>query len=97
MTDETEVWVLVNQGPSIPWPEYDHLIGTYLKHQDVNAREGRGEAVWTEHVDEAQKFSSFAEAFEEWRKQSDVTPLRDDGMPNRPLTAFSIEPRRHHG
>lgn len=97
MTDEPEVWVLVNQGPSIPMPRLEPFIGMYLEHQDVNAREGRGEARWTANLDDAQKFSSFAEAFEEWRKQSDVQPLRDDGLANRPLTAFNIEPRRIDG
>lgn len=30
-------------------------------------------------------------AFELWRKVDDRTPLRPDGKPNRPLTAFTVE------
>lgn len=29
-------------------------------------------------------------AFEAWRRQSTSVPLRTDGRPNRPLTAFTI-------
>jgi len=95
MTDEQpEVWVLVNQGLASAEPRLEHLIGTYLLSSDVNARDGRGAAEWTRDLDKAQKFPSFAQAFDEWRRQSDVTPFRDDGYPNRPLTAFSVEPRR---
>ena len=36
------------------------------------------------------KFADMSEAFECWKRQSTVCPLRADGKPNRPLTAFSI-------
>lgn len=29
-------------------------------------------------------------AIQAWRAQSRTTPLRDDGKPNRPLTAFTV-------
>jgi hypothetical protein len=39
-------------------------------------------------------FEDHAAAMEVWTRQSRVRPLRPDGKPNRPLTAYtiSIEP-----
>lgn len=67
-----------------------------LKVADVNYRpDGRaiypcGFALWTKNVDEAMKFDSPVEAWEFWKQQSTLVPLRPDGEPNRPLTFFSV-------
>lgn len=45
----------------------------------------------TRLADEAMKFLDAQVALELWRTQSKVRPLRPDGQPNRPLTAFTIE------
>lgn len=34
--------------------------------------------------------TSQAAAMECWKTQSTVQPLRDDGQPNRPLTAYNV-------
>lgn len=68
----------------------DGRDGQFLKSVDVNAMEGRGAVVFTDDWSEAMLFDSQAEALMTWRAQSDVTPLRLDGRPNRPLTAFSM-------
>jgi hypothetical protein len=47
--------------------------------------------VTTPHVAKARGFSSSTEALEHWRRQSVVYPLRPDGKPNRPLTAYTVE------
>ncbi len=46
--------------------------------------------VTTPDVDKATKFDG-PDAFELWRKPDPRRPLRPDGRPNRPLTAFTVE------
>lgn len=41
--------------------------------------------------DEAFRFKSKSVALEVWRAQSQTHPLRDDGKPNRPMTAVHCE------
>lgn len=65
--------------------------GMYLAGYDVEAFEGRGTSSWTENRFDAMLFADHKTAFEIWRKQSETLPLRPDGKPNRPLTAFTVE------
>lgn len=76
---------LVNEGVERP-----NLRGLMLKAHDPNDRNGRGSASWTNDVDAALLFETHAEAFAAWCTQSTVQPFRDDGKPNRPLTAYTI-------
>lgn len=62
----------------------------YLCSYDPDARGGEGAVVWTDDLGAAQRFPSVFEAGEEWRRQSTVQPLRRDGRPNRPLSAFTV-------
>ncbi len=64
----------------------------FLKDFDPNDRGGRGEASFTHDLKEAKRFDSAASVFECWRTQSTVLPIRPDGKPNRPLTAYTILP-----
>lgn len=64
--------------------------GAYLKAFDVEGAAGAGLVSWTADKSEALVFGSFIEAFEAWRAVPASRPLRPDGKPNRPLTAFSI-------
>lgn len=75
-------------------PSGDDAVGNYLESFDVEAHGGRGLACFTPHSHEALRFESTAAAMECWRTQSKTRPLREDGKPNRPLTAFtmSVEP-----
>lgn len=50
-----------------------------------------GMLVSTDDPADARRFDTFAEAVECWRQQSTVSPFRPDGLPNRPLTAFTVE------
>lgn len=61
---------------------------TFVLDCDVDAYEGRGNVVFTQKREEAKQFATPAEAFEYYCRQSTVAPLRDDGKPNRPLTAY---------
>jgi len=65
--------------------------GQYIKEADVDAYDGRGDVAGTFNPQEALQFDSSADAMKFWRQQSTVRPLREDGQPNRPLTAFSVE------
>ena len=60
----------------------------YCVHDTGN---GRGEVGWTDDLRRAKRFVDQDETLEFWRRQSETVPLRDDGEPNRPLTAFDIE------
>jgi hypothetical protein len=65
-------------------------VGWYLASYDANGNDGRGEAMWTEDPAEAIAFATATEAYACWSEQSSFRPLRLDGQPNRPLTAFSV-------
>lgn len=65
----------------------------YLKTFDPDAGDGvvTGDATATADVDEAMKFASVGAAISFAMQQSTRVPLRPDGEPNRPLTAFTLE------
>lgn len=58
---------------------------------DVDAYDGLGFAELTADVTKAKTFPNAAAAMAYWRRQSTVRPLRADGKPNRPLTAYTME------
>ncbi len=70
------------------------MIGKYVETFDPDAHGGRGDLKVTASRNKAKMFSSPGEALRYWKTQSKVQPLRPDGEPNRPLTAWtmSIEP-----
>lgn len=61
----------------------------YLQDYDIEAYDGRGWAIGTNDLKKAKRFASMSEAIDAWNTQSKVRPLREDGKPNKPLTAFS--------
>lgn len=79
----------IHDGPGeVPDAERD----AYLLAYDPDAHEGRGAATWTYEPEKARRFPTVMAAMECWSQQSTVRPLRPDGRPNKPLTAFSVEP-----
>lgn len=66
----------------------------YLASYDPDACEGRGDIKVTRDIGLARRFADAREVLEEWRRQSTVQPLRSDGKPNRPLTAYTIQPKQ---
>lgn len=89
---ELPAWVLVCHGDALGG--HRHLIGQYLLSYDLDARRGRGSSEWTPDIGEALRFPSATQAMDVWQSVSPSNPVRDDGKPNRPLTAFTVEPRR---
>lgn len=65
----------------------------WVRSFDADAFDGRGDVAVTTFPSLALRFDSQAEAFECWQRQSTVRPLREDGKPNRPLTAYTVEIR----
>jgi len=62
----------------------------YLEDYDPDAHGGRG-AIWMTHdIAKALRFPDRASVFALWRHTSNARPLRDDGKPSRPLTAYSL-------
>ena len=63
----------------------------YIKSFDVEAKDGHGHVVTTEKRDEALTFPSAREALIFLWQEPKCRPIRPDGKPNRPLTAFTVE------
>lgn len=65
--------------------------GQYVKQFDFEARQGRGDLFCVPNKKDAKLFGTMPEAMEYYRTQSKTQPLRPDFLPNRPLTAFTVE------
>lgn len=83
-------WVLMTQGTLL---SSEHA-GQFLAEYDPDHDDGRGRIVWVEDPDDAIHFENAIDALQVWRMTSVVHPWRDDGKPNRPLTAHTVEPMR---
>ncbi len=66
------------------------VTGKYLLWSDPDARNGLGDDSCTTDGTKAKRFATHAAAWECWRAQSKTRPIRDDGRPNRPMTAYSV-------
>lgn len=65
-------------------------MGEFLSFWDPDGNNGRGLFVWTPDPNRAQRFTSQSEALKEYRLTSPSRPIRPDGAPNRPMTAFTV-------
>lgn len=65
--------------------------GQYVKSYQASGGFGHGFIETTDDIAKALKFADVGEALECWRAVSTTHPLRPDGKPNRPLTAFTVE------
>jgi hypothetical protein len=65
-------------------------LGAYLR--EYRPHEGKyGAIVWTHDLARAHHYPSMFEAMAAYRTVNKTEPMRPDGRPNRPLTAFTIE------
>lgn len=64
--------------------------GQYLKRYDPEAHDGQGEVIWTSDPGQAATFADIIAAHACWTQVPRSRPVRGDGRPNRPMTAFSI-------
>lgn len=63
----------------------------YVVEYDPEAEAGLGFLRMTYYPEEAKTYDSQDAAIAEYRKVPKARPLREDGNPNRPLTAFDVE------
>lgn len=70
----------------------------FLKEYDPEGHDGLGHVEATPNIEEAMIFADSKAAFACYRAVPASRPIRDDGKPNRPLTAFTvtIERRTNH-
>lgn len=67
------------------------LVGQFLAEYDPEKHDGMGEAAWTPDREHALRFDDAVEAWALWTTVPTSRPVRPDGQPNKPLTAFTIE------
>ena len=83
-------WIVIQcmgyADPTVPCP----YKGKYLQWYDPNGDELKDIGGWTDDPLKAMLFDSAEEALVCWRQVRTVDPVRPDGRPNRPLTAFSV-------
>lgn len=71
--------------------------GQYLYHYDpdkpmeVNGVPMVCTVLTTPYPEQAKKFENVGDLHAEWTRVCEKEPVRPDGKPNRPLTAFTIE------
>lgn len=82
--------VIVCEGLASAYSSGDPLVGQFLLSYDPEAHGGLGDAEFTADLEKARRFADAAEAIECWRAVPNAKPVRPDGRPNRPLTAFSV-------
>jgi hypothetical protein len=76
------------EGTTSPFSE--NVDGSYVKTYDPDAFNGQGDMTATHDSKEAKRFPDAKAAMEFYRQVSTVRPVRGDGKPNRPLTAFTV-------
>ena len=70
--------------------EPDKSEGQFVLNFDPDAHDGMGHLWTAAKPQDAIQFAGYKEALEYYRQVSHVRPVRDDGKPNRPLTAFTV-------
>lgn len=89
-------WVMqIVMGPGID--ALEDATPRYLATFNIEAHDGRGDAVYTLDIAHAYKWDSMEDLMAAWKAQPKARPMRPDGKPNRPLTALSISPREYKG
>jgi hypothetical protein len=64
--------------------------GVFIKSFDPDAHAGHGHVEFTRRESEAMVFDDVTAALKFRNQTSRVKPLRSDGKPNRPLTAYTL-------
>lgn len=65
-------------------------VEVFLASYDPEANGGQGEMIWTTNREDAMTFESVKDAVALYRSVPKSAPIRLDGKPNRPLTAFTV-------
>jgi len=70
--------------------QYCSHEGQWVQSFDHDAYNGRGFGMFTNEIEKAIQFKDLEEAMTFWKKQSSINPIREDGKPNRPMTALTV-------
>ena len=65
-------------------------FGDHIFFKSVDYNSARGEVDLTPLIEQAAEFDSPASAFKQIKEVNTTFPIRGDGKPNRPLTAFNL-------
>jgi hypothetical protein len=90
MTDEVVIRIMGLANPAFPGYSPCEQSGQFVISLDADARKGRGTIKTTPDMAKAARFKSTEAAVAYWKTQSQTTPFRCDGRPNRPLTAYTV-------
>ena len=77
-------------GPTIK-KHLGKINGEYVKKYEPEAFDGYGDVVFTDRKEEALTFETFTDAYLFVGQIPNNRPVRDDGQPNRPISAFTLE------
>lgn len=78
-------------GVVISQPDPEMIAGQYLSSYDPEAHDGQGDASFTNDRAKALEFETVEAALAFAHASPIKRPLRADGRPNRPLTAFHLD------
>ena len=88
MTRRYVIRIIEQAMPGLP---PDGSEGLYLQGMDFEAAGGRGTLIVTPLIEKALGFPSMDELVRYYETVPVCCPLRPDGKPNRPLTAYTVE------
>ena len=75
-----------------PGDDLAHHYGRFLADYDPSGNMGAGTIVSTDDPNKALRFERLEDLLAVWKADSRTHPIRQDGLPNRPLTALNIAP-----
>lgn len=65
-------------------------LNAYVQEYTADGFEGRGQLNVTPDIKRAKLYPDIRAVLEEWKRVSATHPVRLDGKPNRPLSAYTI-------
>jgi hypothetical protein len=86
----------VGSADGSPRPGEEGMYFESFRHEAQQGSYGYGYAEFTADPRRAMQFATVGEAIEFWRRPSKTRPLRPDGKPNRPMTAWTVNIRQTH-
>ena len=64
--------------------------GQFVQEYTPDGNDGRGDLLLTGNAGQAKRYPNAVAALRDWKRVSETHPVRLDGKPNRPMTAFTI-------
>lgn len=89
MNGEVVIRVVGWADPTVTLPANE--VGSFIADFDFEAHKGRGHATFTKDIAKARRFPSVKHAFNFINTVPKCRPKREDGLPNKPMTAMHNE------